>query len=267
MNTLTVAVIAFLVPLVLSLARKYLPVPTRLQNEKQYSRDELNTRFGTTKWLVGSSMLLVGGIFAFATYEAFLRINHYLGTAGGKTQFFIAPQSAIWWFLPLFGALGLSSSITLEIWALLGHREDAQLYAYWSSLKSGFDGERVLRWMQVLLVLPIGILTILALSMHTSLTEDEIRDCGYAFTSCKVYRYADARRMTVIDGFRDRYGKLNYRASIVIDFSDGRRWSSAEMGDFTQHVDPALKEFLQNKIQLPFNYAPTENDIVRSPTR
>jgi hypothetical protein len=53
----------------------------------------------------------------------------------------------------------------------------------------------------------------------------DIRDCGYAFAPCKIYRFADARRMTIIDGFRDRDSRLIRRAGIVIDFSDGQRWS------------------------------------------
>lgn len=67
--------------------------------------------------------------------------------------------------------------------------------------------------------------------------------------------------MTIIEGFRNRDGKLTRRAGIVIDFSDGNRWSSADYGDFRAGVDPALADFLQGKTHLDYDYAETEADI------
>lgn len=65
---------------------------------------------------------------------------------------------------------------------------------------------------------------------------------------------------------RDRDGKLTRRAGIVIDFSDGRRWSSADIGDFNERLDPALEQFLENRTHLLYNYAQTEADIPPLPT-
>jgi len=67
--------------------------------------------------------------------------------------------------------------------------------------------------------------------------------------------------MTIIDGFRTRDGELTRRAGIVIDFADGRRWSSADVGDFNKRVEPAFEELLENKTRLDYNYAQTEADI------
>jgi len=263
MRFLTNALIPFVVLFVLAVARRYMPVASVKPPERKYSREELDVRFSSTQWVVGISMVVVGVFFAFATYAALKGVNRYLATADGRSQFLLWPQSAMWWFLPGFGALALSWGITLRLWALFGHREDAELYNYWSSLKSGFDSPKLLRWLTIFVVLPAGVLSILALSMHISLTQNEIRDCGFAFARCKIYRYADARRMTIVDGFRDRDGKLNRRAGIVIDFVDGRRWSSADNSEITERVDPALLEFLKDRIPLPFNYAQTEVDIPR----
>lgn len=70
--------------------------------------------------------------------------------------------------------------------------------------------------------------------------------------------------MTEIEGFRDRDGKLNRRAGIVVDFADGRRWSSAGTGDFHDGVDPALVAFLRKRIRLPLEQAQTEVDIPKA---
>jgi hypothetical protein len=228
---------------------------------QKYSYEELDVRFSHTKWIVGFAMVVVGAIFVYGTHSALVGLNRYLAMRDGSAQFVLWPQSAIWWFFPAFGAVGLSWEITFRLWTLFGHREDADLYNYWSSLKSGFNSPKLLRWIAVLIVLPVGILTVLALPEHTALRQDDIRDCGYAFTPCKTYRYADARRMTIIDGFRTRDGKLTRRAGIVIDFADGGRWSSAEIGDFKARLDPALEEFLENKTKLPYDYTETEADI------
>jgi hypothetical protein len=72
---------------------------------------------------------------------------------------------------------------------------------------------------------------------------------------------ADARRMTMIEGSTDLDGKLRKRAGIVIDVSDGRRRSSADIGGFRKSVDPALAAFLSDKTRLPLNFAQTEAEI------
>jgi hypothetical protein len=112
--------------------------------------------------------------------------------------------------------------------------------------------------------LPIGILTALALPLHATLGQDEIVSCGYGFSPCQGYRYADARRMTEVEGFRDRNGNLTHRAGIVIDFSDGRRWSSAAWGNFGRSVDPELVKFLKLKTGLQLEHA-TANPIYVAP--
>jgi hypothetical protein len=145
----------------------------------------------------------------------------------------------------------------------MGSPSDVEKYSYWTAQGIGFDSRRLLRWFVLVMVLPVGVLTVLALPMHMVLRENDIRDCGYAFARCHVFRYADARQMTEIQGFRLRDGTLQKRAGIVIDFAAGRRWSSADVGDFNDTVDPRLEDLLQEKTGLPLGHAPTEADILR----
>ena len=249
------------VSLVFAVARRYMSAASVKPPEHRDSLATLGNRFGNTQWMVGACMLVVGVLVAISTHAALVWLNRYFSTADGPAEFRLWQQSAIWWFFPGFAALSLSWEIVLQIWADFGNRETANLYNYWSIQQSGFDAPKLLRWMAVLIVVPIGILTVLALPMHVALRQDDIHDCGYGFAPCKVYRYVDARRMTMIEGFRDREGKLTRRAGVVIDFSDGRRWSSADIGDFAPSVDPAFAQFLQTKTQLPLNYAQTAADI------
>jgi hypothetical protein len=261
MAFLGIALVPFVVLLVFALARRYMPAASMKSPTANVSLDDLDARFRSTKWTVGVSMVVIGVLFLVSVHAAFVWLNKLIAIADGPADFRIWPQSAIWWFFPGFGALTLSWEMTLRLWSDFGNRGHANLYAYWSNQRTRFDATRLLRWMAVLIALPIGVLTVLALPMHTVFRQNDFRDCGYAFSPCRVYRYSDARRMTIVEGFRDRDGKLIERAGIVIDFGDGTRWSSADIGDFNKTVDPAFADLLARKTKLIFNYAQTEADI------
>jgi hypothetical protein len=100
--------------------------------------------------------------------------------------------------------------------------------------------------------------------MHAALRRQDIRVCGYGWSKCRTFEYSKAVQMTQIKGFRDRDGKLQPPAGIVLDFSDGRRWSSADMGDFRNSVDPALSAFLIERTRLPLKQAESEMDIPKA---
>jgi hypothetical protein len=260
MDFIAKALVPIVILVVLALARRYMPASSLRNRTHHCTREELDARFSSTQWIVGASVVFVGVILALGMHAALVSLNHLFG-ATDSAQMWLWPQSAIWWFFPGFAALILSWEIVLRIWALLGNPKDPHDYAYWTSLKAGFDSTRALRWMAVLFLLPIGALTFLELPVHVAFDQDEIRDCGYAFGACKHYRYADARRMTVVDGFRDRDSKLISRAGMVIDFSDGRRWSSANTGDFKAQADPSAKAFLESRTHLQCGHAQTEEEI------
>lgn len=128
-------------------------------------------------------MIVVGLLFAWTVHAILVRTNEYLAAGDGPTNIHLWPQSAIWWFLPGIGALTLAWEITLQVWSLFGGRREADLFGYWTGLAVylrgsrgpvDFDVRKALRWMALLFVLPIGILTALALSMHTTLRQNDI---------------------------------------------------------------------------------------------
>jgi hypothetical protein len=264
-NLASRAIVPAVVAVCFGLARKYLKPSVRLP-EGELSA--LDGRFGNTKWLVGIGMITVGIAFVWITHYVFFSLNRYLAASDGSgTSLQLWPQSAIWWFFPGFGALVLCWEITLQVWSAFDRGDSARLYRLWSDGRAGFDCTRVLRWMALIIAAPIGVLTILALPMHTSLQQKDIRVCGYAWAKCQTLNYSKAVKMTQIEGFRDRDGKLNRRAGIVVDFADGRRWSSADTGDFHGSVDPALLAFLTERIPLPIEQAQTERDIPKTDSR
>jgi len=222
----------------------------------------LDGRFQQTKWMVGISMIAAAVLFAWTTHYLFVSLNHYLAASDGpEASLWLWPQTAIWWFFPGFGAVALCWEITLSLWSAFGHGDAARSYRLWSDGRAGFDCTRILRWMAFLIALPIGLFTVLALPMHTALRQQGIRVCGYAWAACKTFEYSKVVRMTQIEGFRGRDGELHPLAGIVLDLADGRRWSSADIGDFSKRVDPALSAYLVEHTGLPLGQAETEMDI------
>ena len=243
-----------------ALARRYLPARSH-PSDSEFSLDDLSARFATTQWLVNGGIILVGVTFAFSMHALLVSLNRYASTSQNPDGFRLWPQPAIWWFFPGFGALTISWELVLLLWSWFGNRRQAHLYESWSNRRARIDCTKVLRWMGLLIALPIGVFTTLAIPMHATLGASGITDCGYAFAGCRQYDYGDAKRMTQIDGFRNRDGTLTTRAGIVIDFKDGRRWSSAEWGDFSRSVDPHLSEFLKTKTALSIGHAATAEEI------
>lgn len=216
-------------------------------------------------------MIVIGICFGLASYFALTGINRILATFDGPSQFRFFPKSAIWWFFPGFGALSLCWEITLQLWSIFAGRNYVNFFSDWTNNSTqfwggggayaGIDSRKVLRWMSLLITLPIGIFTILALNMHTVMSEDGIRECGYAFKPCAVHPYATIRRITKTEGRENRDGRFIAAPAIVLDYSDGRRWSSDNWRGTQASAYPALLDFLGMKTHLNFEHQATESDI------
>lgn len=231
--------------------------------------DRLDERFATIRWLPVLAMVVVGVAFVFVTHTAPVKLNQIWASSGNPSDIRLYPQTAIWWFFPGFGALSLSWEITLQIWAAFGDRATVNLYSDWSNVTStmwsgsyrGMDSRKVLRVLSLVITLPIGLFTVLALPMHATIGPTTITDCGYGFKPCVAYPLSAATRMTEIEGFRQTNGNLTKQAGLVVDFRDGRRWNSADWGNFEDNVDPKLEQFLAERTGLMVGRAVTEEDI------
>ena len=251
-----------LVPLgiltVFALARKYLPAkPTTEASEYTMPIDEPDERFRTTQHFVGIAMVGVMVVIGWGGYVLLSSLNLRFADDEGAARFVLLPSSAIWWFFPGFAALTFAWDVVLFFWANMGDANQAYRYAEWSYRKAGFDAGRVLHWAAVIIVLPIGILTALALPMHTTLREDEMQIRGYASLKSVQYRYSDAKRVAVLKGYLLHDGNFEPRPAVIVDFADGRRWSSADNRDTSKFVDPDLVAFLHQKTGLPVIEADT----------
>lgn len=246
---------------ILALARRYFPAKPAPKFGACWSIEELSERFAVTQWLVGAAMLLIGGAIAWGMHSVLVSANEFAAALDVPSDIVLFPQTAIWWFLPGFAAITLAWEITLGAWSRIGDRNQVMLYNYWTTAKAGFDSTRVLRIMALVIVLPMAILTALEVPAHTSLGPGEIRERGYGFGGTQVYRYSEARKLTVIQGFREsgwgarqtgwRRSEFFGRPAMVIS----RYWR------LRPGVDPKLVSFLQAKTGLPAEYAVAESHV------
>jgi len=242
----------------LALMRKYLPAKT--SGDKRRISAAEHDAFNHISWIVNVGMFFVFIAFSAISYKILAFTNQYFADADGIAQFQILPVKVIWGFFPGFGGICFCWEITLFLWSFLAGREKVHRYEMWSNEKNGFDGTKVMRWFGSLLVLPIGILTLLAVPVHSSVQDQGIADRSYATLKSTHLKYSDARRLIGVRGYRDRDGKFNPAAEILIDFADGHRWSSL-ISDPKPNFEPGLLEFLQQKTGLQVEYVEDKKDI------
>lgn len=230
--------------------------------------EDLDARFATQQTIVNLCCIPSGLAFFFFSHACLVAINQWLIKADGISGYRVACQPVIWWFFPGFGALSLCFEITLQIWALFVGHKIVDLYSDWDSQQPKqsrggivyYDARKWLRWMALLVALPIGILTALALNMHTTFGEDGIHEFGYAFSTPKQHSYANLRRITLLRGAYDKHGKFFNRPTVVLDFADGHRWSQSNW-DVSKDSWRGLLTALDHKTYLPVTSAGTIEDL------
>jgi hypothetical protein len=94
----------------------------------------------------------------------------------------------------------------------------------------------------------------LALPIHTTIDASGLTIGHFAKLKAQHHEYAEIRTITVTQGLRTRDGRFQSRPAIVVDFSDGGRWSSADNRDPQKSIDQDLLAFLQAKTGLSVKY-------------
>ena len=250
---------------VVGLLRRYLPARKTNPQAQLDSHGDVED-FSNSSVAVYACMIVVGIAFAFSAHWALAAGNRRFAEADGPAPFRFFPSGAIWWFFPGVGALCLSWEITLFLWSLFAGRSRVARFIDWTSERARYDSTRALRWMTLFLAMPIGIANLLAVPMHYTLGDSDIVVGHYATPARQNLPYSQARRVALVDGFRNRSGKFTASAGMIVDFGNGLRWNSSDIGDFKLKVDPGLAEFLQRKTGLPLEHAETEADL-HSPPR
>jgi len=270
--TIRYAIVLLAVSAAMALFRKLLPAAKTFPRD--LSSPDLEDRFMPLRSRIITVMLAIAMVFFLATWQGLEALNRYFAGLGGTAEFSVLPQSAIWFFLPGFGAICLCWELTLQAWALFSNRTTVNLFSDWTNQSPmfwgrfsypGMDSRKALRWLTLIVVVPIAAFTALALNMHTTFDQAEIRECGYAFKPCRVFQYSDIRRLVLVDGRISSKGIFLRWPQVVLEFPQGYRWSSAEWEDSDKATTIRLEQFLIGKTRVPIEEAQTEQSIPRSP--
>ena len=254
-----------LVVLVLQLLRRYCrPDIATGANFPPPSLAELDQRYRRTQWWMNALWLLYATLVAATGWAGPRFGNQLIANLDGPAVFRLYPSGATWCFLPFLGAV--TFSVVLFEWTLphvLG-KQEGQLYRYWYNTKSAFNVSKVFRWFTLGITLPVGLLTLIAIPVHTSVQQDAMRFTPYGHLRPIAYRYERIRAITTTQGIRGRDGSFVHDPCILVTFDDGTRWSS---GDLLRDPDPAINKdllaFLVTRSGVQPVHQPLEYDLSR----
>src|SRR5579859_6994258 len=97
--------------------------------------------------------------------------------------------------------------------------------------KGGMDSFRVMKWLSIGVVGPIAIFTLLAIPIHLSISDSEVRVGHYASFKTERFPLNKAKRLTIVDGYRLKDGSFRPAKDVILDFADGRRLRGNQVGD------------------------------------
>lgn len=169
-----------------------------------------------------------------------------------------APQ-VFWCFLPGFAAVSMPWPLTVWYLRRAGRWEEADSIQDRSDSKGGFDSFVVMKWLSYAVVGPIAVVTLLAVPIHLSITDSEVRVGHYASFRCEIFPLNDARSLTIVKADRVQGGRVLRTEDLVVGFADGRRLRGNQVGDGGTSVRNDVKQLLINKTGLTPRYSsPTE---------
>lgn len=243
----------------LRLIRNYWPANEEHRPDVNLKDEALNLRFKRIQRIVVVALIACGISIALVLHALLLMAQSHYTRVDGTGAFRFLPSEAIWWFFPGFAGIVLCWDFFLFCWGM--HSEEASIYRHWSDMKAGFRATVVFRIAGWVILFPTLSATVLALPMHSTFGDQKVTIAGFASSSPKQYSYSEIRRIAVAEGTTNRDGSFVADPQTIIDFSDGRRWSTRDSRDPVQQNDPAFVAFLVAKTHLTLEYCHSVSDL------
>jgi hypothetical protein len=248
-----------IIAVVLALFRRMAPPRSRLASHRY---DESQVPEPLPTGIIGGAMWSLG--IGFALLFFVLRsANHLWASFEGPsilTQF--APP-VVWCFFPGFAALTIPWPLTVWYLRKVGRWEEADGVEDTSDSKSGMNTSRIMKWLSIVVVAPIAFFTLLAVPIHLSISDSEVRVGHYAKFLTERFPLNQARRLTLVEGYRLREGAIHPAKDVILDFADGRRLRGNQVGDGGTPVRDDVMELLIAKTGLAAEHALTADDVPR----
>jgi hypothetical protein len=232
-------------------------------------REDLWASFRDHQWIINVCNTILAAVLIYLFHAALVALSQRLAGPVSQSTTQLFPDPIIWWTWPFFAGICFAWEVTILLWAAFGNARMARLYRIWAQgltfnyKGSEFNAMGFNRWFILLIVLPGGVAIALALNMHAIVGPTSITDCGYASKACKVLPYADIKTITYIAP--NNAGKHPIPAKLVIEFKDGKTWSSTEWGNENDDVDPAVVNFVSAHAPVPVIGIDALNDAASPP--
>jgi hypothetical protein len=251
------AIFWIIFPLILALFRRMAP-PRFRATERPYTDSQKPEPLPTG--IIGSAMWAVG-IGLALLFFALRALNHWWASLDGPSLLTQYASPLIWCFFPGFAALAIPWPLTVWYLRRVGRWEEADAIEDDADSKGLANSYRIMKWLSFGLVGPIALFTLPAIPIHLSITGSEVRVGHYASIRSESFRLKDARRLTIIDGYRLKDGSFQAAKDVLIDFSDGRRLRGNTVGDGDTNVPEDVLRLLIAKTGLTPEHASTEEDV------
>jgi hypothetical protein len=233
-----------------------------MKYDTDFTKEEIEAyelKFAEWRTLIGLCYIPSGIAFFLLSYFSLVALNRLCIASDGISGYHLSYQSAVWFFLPLFGSLSLCVEITMLVWTIFVGWRVVHLYCQWESLQPKryrgshlyYDSRKVMNKFALFIAVPIGLATVLALGMHTTFTQDGIYEYGYAFKAPVFHSYRDVRHAALLEGFWGKHQKFIHKPSLVLDFSDGSRWAQTNWDDSNKEATTELIAILRKHTQVP----------------
>jgi len=251
------AVVPAAIVIIFALFRRIAPAQSRLANRRY---DQLQALEPLPTGVVGGAMWALGIGFAL-TFFLLRGANHLWAKADGQGSLTLYATPWIWCFLPFFSSLTIPWPFTVWYLRRVGRKDEADSISDAADAKCGMDTFRVMKWLGIALVGPISIFTLFAIPIHLSIGDSGVRLGHYASIRTERFPFSEAKRATIIDGYRLRDGSFQPSRDIVVDFSDGRRLRGNAVGDGGTDVEESVVQLLLDKTGLRPAHVATVEDI------
>jgi len=233
------------VAILLFLARRFVPVRDGFEVTAGETRD-----LAKIKWRFYGLALLLGVFAGLLSFGFLVAANRVLALFDPKPAFLLLPTRFMWAAPPALTGICLMWELSLRVWSRFVSKWQARKLEAWISQKDGFDGTRMFRLMFFALVVPAFLIAVLALPMHTSVSNSGLYVGHFARFPAHYYNFTEVRSITVKRAGQTQDGLYEDCPSIALDFSNGDQWSSTDNRECVAPADTLLLEYLQAKTGL-----------------
>jgi hypothetical protein len=210
--------------------------------------------------VIGSAMCAEGVGLALLFF-VLRELNHWWASLDGSSLLTQYATPVIWCFFPGFAAVAIPWPLTVWYLRKVGRWEEADAIEDDSDSKGGGDQFRIMKWLCIGVVLPIALFTLPAIPIHLSISDSEVRIGHYGSLHSESFPLKDARRLTVVDGYRLKDGSFHPAKDVLIDFAGGRRLRANAVGDGGTNVRTDVMQLLIEKSGLTPEHALTADDV------